>query len=124
VTAAKTMHVHGESMRMGARIIAYNYTGKPQPDDMLVRILTAAKPSNVLVDEFPLEVLTQAHQIRKSERRRLAERAMEILLAKAGEPDLITRDMLEAIASKAWLLASLMEGQENLSIQLDSLKDE
>jgi hypothetical protein len=118
------VHIHAHSMLMGARIIAYNYTGKPQPDDMLMRILAAAKPANVVVDDFPIELITMAHQGRKNDRRSVAHRAMEILLSKSGEPELITRDALESMATKAWQIAAMMEAQEAVSTQLDSLKDE
>jgi len=118
-----TIHLHGESVRMGVHLATLMYTQKAQPVDVINRIV-ASRPPNIAIAEFPLETIGAAVRDKQTCRRVVALRAMEVLLAKSGDPDLMTKDTLAKIATMAWQLASAMEAEEGVSTTLDSLGSE
>lgn len=124
MTDPKHAHVHAESVRVGIRLSIIAYTGhaKPPPEDVVRRILDS-RPAHMILNEFPLETITNVHRERQAQRRATALRAMEVLLAKAGDSSLMSAEDLEKIATRAWRMAAYMEAQENVSATMDSLAE-
>lgn len=120
MSTEKLVHVHGESVRIGIHLAALFYTNARQPVDMVSRIANS-RAQHVIMNEFPLETLAKSVQERQERRRTCAQRAMEVLLARSGEPELLTRSKLEHIAAQAYQLAAAMESEESVSASIDSL---
>ena len=72
--------------------------------------------------ETPLGAQDPEAQERLNYRRMTALRAMEMLLAKAGDSTLLSNDGLRKITSQAWTIAGAMEAEENVAASLDSVK--
>ncbi len=114
-------HVHAESVRIGIRLAALNFTGTRLPEDKIAQILRTL-PVSFMADEFPLSTLTKQHHDLSRARRDCAQRLLEVMLHHAGEAALLSSDESQGLVGKAWRMAMAMEEQEQGQAVLDQLE--
>jgi hypothetical protein len=114
------INTHGDSLRVGIRLAALRYTSKIPADDVVEQI-AKSRPPNVILNEFPLDVIAQVPRERQERRRVCARDALIVMLHHAGDPLMLTQSDIEKLTIKAWQLAAAMESQEDVSYALGQL---
>ncbi len=112
--------VHSGSVIAGVRMACVAIKGT-MPDQATVDHILAQGKGHVELHEFPFEVISQAAMARKERRRTSAFKALEAFLHHAGDPLLLRDADLDKLVTKAWHVAALMESQDDVASQLDSL---
>jgi hypothetical protein len=122
MTQPVPIQTHAESLRVGIRLASLRYTNKIPPDDVVEQI-AKSRPPNVILNEFPLDVIAQVPRERQDRRRACARDALTVMLHHAGDPLMLTQSDIEKLTIKAWQFAAAMESQEDVSYALGQLKD-
>ncbi len=111
---------HAESVRIGIKLAFLAIKGAI-PDNTTVQHCVDLGKAEIEMLEFPFETISHAAMQRKQRRRECAFKAMEVLLHRAGEPSLLSKNELESIVSKCWTVAALMESEYDAASLIDTV---
>ncbi len=114
--------LHIRSAVIGGQLVSLAMRGQMQPADTTETLILQQLANNGLVRcDVDLSMLTQKASATADIRRCYAIKIMECLLVRS-DPSLMSLDALEEVMRKSWKLAAVMEEQDFVGQQIETLK--